>query len=61
MKSLFLFFHKTIDNFNKAMQRDELKNIYASKNNIPMIRIDFRDNNIGNTLNNFLRENHIIL
>jgi len=55
------FFHKTIDNFNKAMQRDELKNIYASKNNIPMIRIDFRDNNIGNTLNNFLRENHIIL
>jgi hypothetical protein len=37
-------FHKKIEDYKDQIRRDELKNTYCLINNIPLLRITYRDN-----------------
>jgi len=50
------YFHKTDMEFNNAMRRDEMKNIYAKNNNIPLLRITYKDENIKEKLLSFIEK-----
>ena len=37
-------FHKTLDDYRDQVRRDIIKNQYCKDNNIPLLRITYRDN-----------------
>ena len=53
------YFHETEAGFNYAMRKDEIKNLYAKNNKIPLLRITYRNkdnNNIEDTLLTFIQQ-----
>jgi len=52
--------HGTIDNFYLLQDVDLRKNEYAKNRNIPLLRIDYKNDNIAKTVMVFLKENLII-
>jgi hypothetical protein len=49
------YFHKTEIKFYDSVKRDEKKNKYAKDNNIPLLRITYKDKNIKEVLMNFIK------
>jgi len=46
--------HKTIENFEYRKELDKRKDEYAKNHNIPLLRINYKDKEIENILDNFL-------